>query len=81
MKSFLYYFLMFVIALIFASGIIVFWYVIDTKGDCWKYERENPNIEFNWSFETACEFRLSDGTWFSILDYERQEKFEIDFDD
>lgn len=81
MRKFLEVLAVIVICVVIAFGIISAFYVLDTTGECQRYRMANPDIEFNWSFSTACEFQLSDGTWLGTMEYENQEKFEIDFDD
>jgi hypothetical protein len=80
MKRILTNLVVFILALLFVLGIMTAWYVIDTKSNCRKYERENPNIIFDWSFSTGCVFQLPDGIWFGILEYERQERYEIEIE-
>ena len=78
MKKYLEALAVIIICLGIAFGVVALVYVIDTKNDCFVYGRANPNLEFHWSFSTACEFQLPDGTWIGTMEYENQKEFEIE---
>jgi hypothetical protein len=80
MKNFLGLIAVVLIALLLAFGLMTIFYIADTTGECSRYRKINPDIEFVWTFQDGCKFQLPDGTWQTIMKYEQERDFTIEIE-